>query len=243
MRGMRRSESRKNPWISLAFNMVQGFERFTVTRGSCRTEAPETSAQSHETAGRGRLAAERRGQRPPSCSRQPAGFARPTGFAPRTVPAARRGSRRGAWRVAGAGRLPLSRPTRLRARWAILRGLYLGGVDGRRREAGGAARAAALGGIDGNLVNIVTSDHGEQFGEHRMVATSSVCRPAPSRCRSWSTVCATSLRRSSIRRSSYRRHADRAAVRWSSYARGVAGRPLPSSLVRRGRPVRSSPRR
>ena len=161
----------ENPWISLAFNMVQGFERFTVTTGfTVEPEAPETSAQSHETV----LAVaawlrERRGQRPFLLfvnlldAHVPYRIRAENPFLPRGVG---RGEARGVSQVPGDYLCRADTPARA---LAILRGLYLGGV------AAADAKLAALraqlhsAGIDGNLVTIVTSDHGEHFGEHRMV--------------------------------------------------------------------------
>jgi arylsulfatase A-like enzyme len=52
---------------------------------------------------------------------------------------------------------------------AILRGLYLAGVAENDRKLNAILDRLAKRGLATNLVTIVTSDHGEQFGEHNLV--------------------------------------------------------------------------
>lgn len=149
----------ENPWVTETFNMAQGFERFASV-GKYTAQTPTVIAKwLHET----------RGDRPfflfvnvidahaPYKIRADPPFL-PVGVSPeaaQSVP-----QERGKYLCStAANEYELS----------VLRGLYLGGVAAADAKLGEILRLLREAGLDRDLVTIVTSDHGEHFGEHRLV--------------------------------------------------------------------------
>lgn len=149
----------ENPWISPTFNMAQGFETFTEAKGG----GPDIAAAVQAWA------------KKPHTGRPfflfvnildahaPYSVRRENPYLPAGVSAER------ARAVSQKPEYYFCSHTPHERELAILRGLYLGDV--RAADAKLARVLAALGraGLRRNLVTIVTADHGEHFGEHRLV--------------------------------------------------------------------------
>jgi arylsulfatase A-like enzyme len=159
----------ENPWVSEAFNLAQGFERFRLVGGFALTpDDPEPPPAESEVvrAVEAWLAARRRG-RPFFLfvnildAHGPWRIRPASSFLPAGVDAA---AARGVPQEPARYLCGPPRPREL----AILRGLYLGDVAAADAKLGlvlGRLRAA---GLAEGLITIVTSDHGEHFGEHRL---------------------------------------------------------------------------
>lgn len=161
----------ENPWVSAAFNMTQGFERFALVKGF--TLASDAPAESASDALVGTTIDawlhERRADRPFLLfvnvldAHMPYLVRAQNPFLPPGVSAAEAR----AVSQNPAGYLCSAEPHA--PELAILRGLYLGGVAAADAKLGDLLARLHAAGLDRDLVTIVTADHGEHFGEHRLV--------------------------------------------------------------------------
>ncbi len=162
----------ENPWVSAAFNMTQGFDGFRDVKGF--TLDPHT-ADEHDDEARGAVEGwlrTRRRDRPFFLfvnvldAHLPYLVRAENPFLPAGIDAER------------ARAIPQN-PDRYfcsadphAEALAVLRGLYLGGVHAADRKLGAIRALLSEHGADRTLVTIVTADHGEHFGEHRLVGHS-----------------------------------------------------------------------
>ena len=161
----------ENPWVSDAFNLTQGFERTILTRGfTLGPDAPEEAAEDSETvrALRAWLAV-RRGTRPFFLfvnlldAHSPYLVRRENRFLPPGIDAAE------ARRVPQDPARYFCATSSQAPELAVLRGLYLGGVAAADAKLGAILDHLRAAGLGAPLLTIVTSDHGEHFGEHGLV--------------------------------------------------------------------------
>jgi arylsulfatase A-like enzyme len=167
----------ENVWVSAAFNMAQGFERFALTDEAARLVRAAKAVPDQLRDGRRDVrttiadwARTRRPGRPfflfvnVTDAHAPYALRATNPFLPPGVDA------REARAVRQDPALYFCATDGHAHELAILRGLYLGGVaaaDAKVRDVLATLRAA---GLDRRLVTIVTADHGEHFGEQRLVS-------------------------------------------------------------------------
>jgi arylsulfatase A-like enzyme len=150
----------ENPWISRDFNMAQGFEHFTDVHARTH-DVPAAVAAWIRARSDGRpffLFVNVIDAHAPYEVRDENPF-----LPPGVDAAAARAVRQ------EQGRYLCSRADHARD-LAILHGLYLGDVRAADAKLGQVLEALRDAGLAEHLITIVTSDHGEHFGEHRLVS-------------------------------------------------------------------------
>lgn len=156
----------ENPWISDSFNMTQGFEQFRSVVGFNLTT--EVTGSSETLSAVKEWLASRKSRRPFFLfvnlldAHFPYVVRDENPFLPDVEPSL-------ALRLARLSTQYFCRdviePGTQEVRW----GLYLGGVSAADGKVGGIRDALVAAGLGDDLITIVTSDHGEHFGEHRLV--------------------------------------------------------------------------
>jgi arylsulfatase A-like enzyme len=145
----------ENPWLSESFNTTQGFEQFTTARGEGDTQAVVSSWLRARPAGRPFFLFVN-----VTDAHAPYLVRADNPFLPCCVSAA------------AADVVTQVRRTLCKERpddeVAILRGLYLGGVADADAKLGEVLELLHDANLERDLVTIVTSDHGEHFGEHNL---------------------------------------------------------------------------
>lgn len=161
----------ENPWVSETFNVTQGFERVSVTGGFAldAAEAEEPIEDSETLRALGAWIDGRREAKPFFLfvnlldAHIPYRVRPVNRFLPSSVDRER---------AAGVSQdlgdyMCVARPHT--PEMEVLRGLYLGGVAAADAKLGAILDRMRAAGLADGLVVIVTSDHGEHFGEHHLV--------------------------------------------------------------------------
>lgn len=151
----------ENPWISSAFNMEQGFDRLDAippgSPGSALPDSVESWARERDPARPFFLFLNVIDPHKPYTVAETNPHL-PAGVSARAARGVEQGTARYLCRAAeGSGKL------------SVLRGLYLNGVAAADAKLGRVLALLEDAGLDENRVTIVTSDHGEHFGEQGLV--------------------------------------------------------------------------
>lgn len=147
----------ENPWISDSFNLTQGFERFTPSRGETVRLVTEWLRR-------------RRDGRPFFLFVNVADAHAPYAVRTRNVFLERGVTVDQAAAVAQDPEEYFCPRTPRESELEILWGLYLGDVLAADEQLEGVLAALRQGGLAKDLLTVVTSDHGEHFGEHGLVS-------------------------------------------------------------------------
>ena len=159
----------ENPWVTKAFNMAQGFDRFSFVIDSVPPKGGSIPTRSTLYGALSAWLNGRKEERPfflfvnVADAHHPYSVREENHFLPPDVTAAEAEAVPQAVEHYLCGAAPQQRELK------VLQGLYLGDVKAADAKLARVLERLRTAGLTRNLLTIVTSDHGEHFGEHGLV--------------------------------------------------------------------------